>query len=240
MKKYSTSAHHLFNQIAAPYDRLNRLLSLGVDRLWREKLVKKLPHAKNLVVIDVATGTAELALALAKDSRVKKVVGIDLSPEMLKVGEKKCETRLAKNPQEGEKITLQLADALELPFERESFDVAAMSFGLRNFADPKKALDEMYRVLKPGGQILFLEFSLPQNSALKSLYLFYFRKLLPQIGNFFSRHPDAYSYLNQSVEDFKSPEEILTLMSAAGFQEVHSQFMTKGIVVLYGGVKSVS
>lgn len=194
--------HALFNQIAPRYDLLNRLLSFGQDQLWRKKVVTFLPQHSDLHVLDLATGTADLALILVRHSkRVVHVMGVDMAAEMLRLGQEKIE-KAGLNAC----IDLQTGDAHHLAFKNNSFDVVTVAFGLRNMPRKEQALSEMMRVLKTGGRLIILEFSMPKNPIIKTLYLFYFRHILPKIGGFISGDYDAYRYLNQSVETFSSKE----------------------------------
>lgn len=194
--------HALFNQIAPRYDLLNRLLSFGQDQFWRRKVVNFLPERSDLRVLDIATGTADLALMMVKNSRqVTSVIGVDMAVEMLKLGQDKIEKAGFDAC-----IGLQAGDAHKLGFGDASFDVVTVAFGLRNMPDKKQALAEMMRVLKPGGRMIILEFSMPKNPIMRWLYLLYFRHILPRIGGLISGDSQAYRYLNQSVESFSSRE----------------------------------
>jgi demethylmenaquinone methyltransferase/2-methoxy-6-polyprenyl-1,4-benzoquinol methylase len=223
----------IFDQIAPTYDRINKVLSMGIDILWRKNFTRYLPQQRNLMCLDLATGTADVALELAKDERVKHIEATDLSAKMLEFGQKKVSAS-----QYAHKITLHNADGVKIPSPRTSMDVITVAFGIRNFNDYKLSLSNMVRVLKPGGRAMILEFSLPKNSAIKSIYLFYFRSILPTIGNVLSGHSNAYTYLNKTVEDFPYGDAFISEMTSAGFSSVESKSLSFGIATLYIGHKS--
>ncbi|MEI6790777.1 MAG: bifunctional demethylmenaquinone methyltransferase/2-methoxy-6-polyprenyl-1,4-benzoquinol methylase UbiE [Myxococcaceae bacterium] len=192
----------LFNKIAPRYDLLNRLLSFGQDQFWRKRIINFLPKQTDLNILDVATGTADLAIMILKNAKqVAHVTGIDLATNMLRIGQEKVDKAAL-----GACIDLQTGDAHHLGFPDSLFDVVTVAFGLRNMPGKEQALSEMKRVLKPGGRLIILEFSMPQNAFFKAIYLFYFRHILPFVGGFISGDQQAYRYLNQSVETFSSKE----------------------------------
>lgn len=221
-----------FDEIAHRYDLLNRLLSFRIDQLWRKKLVRKLPKGEAYHVLDVATGTADLALMAARRKGCR-VTGCDVAEKMMDIGRKK-----AARKKLDEKVTLVSGAAENLPFAPNTFDAAMVAFGVRNFNDLEKGLAEMNRVLKPGGKILVLEFSIPQNRIFKTFYLFYFLKVLPFLGGFISGNRKAYAYLPESVLKFPQGEEFLGLLQKAGFTDTHYKNLTMGIATLYQGIKS--
>ena len=225
-------SYKIFDDIAGTYDPLNRFLSLGIDVYWRYRMKKEIPKRPNLKLLDLATGTADVPLILIKNPNVATIRGLDMSKNMIAIGKEKIKSKGLQ-----EKITLDIGDGCNLPEPSESWDVTTVSFGIRNFPDCFKGLQEMHRVLKPGGQIMVMEFSLPKNWLIKNLYLFYFRKVLPFIGNLFSGHGDAYSYLNKTVEDFPYGEDFINLMKKAQFKETRAIPLTFGIATLYIGVK---
>jgi demethylmenaquinone methyltransferase/2-methoxy-6-polyprenyl-1,4-benzoquinol methylase len=220
----------MFDRISGTYDLLNRTLSAGIDIYWRNQLVKELPKKDNLVVLDLATGTADLAITLAEQDKVSKVTGADPSVGMLEVGKKKI-AKLAH-----QKINLEVGNAMDLNYPDNSFDVVTISFGIRNFPDPEKGLQEIYRVLKPEGKLLILEFGVPKQP-LKSPYLFYFRKVLPQLGALVSKDKTAYTYLNKTVENFPFANRFSDLMNKHQFQNCKNQALSFGICYLYSGEK---
>jgi demethylmenaquinone methyltransferase/2-methoxy-6-polyprenyl-1,4-benzoquinol methylase len=220
----------MFNRIARRYDLLNRVLSMRQDVAWRKRLRRHLPDRPNLRVLDVATGTADVLLTLAKDTRVTRGVGLDMAAEMLSVGQGKIAGRnLAAH------TTLVRGDGVRLPFADGAFDAATIAFGIRNVPDVPAALAEMRRVLAPGGRAMVLEFSLPGNALMRHAYLFYFRHVLPRLGGFVSGDRKAYVYLNRTVETFPYGEAFLELMRAAGFRSVGAEPLTFGIATLYRG-----
>lgn len=223
----------MFNKIAPRYDTLNHLLSGYIDHYWRFKLGKKLPVRDRLTVLDVATGTGDVGLSLLnhRSSKVSHVVGIDLAENMLEIAQKKIEKLNEK------RMVIRKGDAMNIPFPNELYDVCTIAFGIRNVPDMQKALDEMFRILKPGGRLLILEFSLPKFFLMKWLYLLYFRFILPTVGGWISGDKEAYKYLNTSVEAFPSPEVFSTMISKSGFYQVQFSYLSCGIVSLYSADK---
>lgn len=221
----------MFDTISRTYDRLNFILSIGIDRIWRKKLASFLPIHQPLSILDCATGTADQLLALLKSGRrIHKADGIDLSVEMLKVGQKK----IANSPF-ADKTKLHVSSADKLPFADESYDFVSISFGIRNMPDPIACLKEMLRVTGRGGRICVLEFSLPQNTNLRKLHLFYLRHVLPKIGALFSKNKTAYIYLNQTIETFPYGTGFVELMEEAGLVNCTAYPLTFGIATLYVG-----
>ena len=191
-----------------------------------------LPDRDGLHLLDLATGTADQLIFLSQDPRVHSGVGMDLAERMLDIGRKKIE-RLDL----ADSYDLRVGDADKVPIEDEVADVVTISFGIRNVCSVEGALKEMVRVLKPGGRVLILEFSLPKNRMFRQLYLFYFRHMLPRIGGLISGDAYAYRYLNQTVESFPYGEEFCSLMRAAGFEDVKARPLTFGIASIYQGDK---
>lgn len=225
-------SYKIFDDIAGTYDPLNRFLSLGIDVYWRHRMKKELPKKEGLKLLDLATGTADVPLILIKNPHVHTIRGLDMSKNMIAIGREKI-----KDQKLEDKITLDIGDGCNLPEPSNSWDVTTVSFGIRNFPDTLKGLQEMHRVLKPGGQAMVMEFSLPKNFFIKAIYLFYFRKVLPFIGNLFSGHGDAYSYLNKTVEDYPYGQTFLDLMKKANFNNTRAIPLTFGIATLYIGEK---
>lgn len=222
----------LFDRIALHYDELNHILSLNVDKLWRRQGIRSLA-ATYKDCLDVATGTADLALALVRSGKAKQVVGIDLSSEMMRMGaEKVAKQGLA------DKISFQLADCAELPFADASFDLVTCSYGVRNFARLDDSLSEMYRVLRPGGELMILEFAYPSNHLIRALYDFYFTRLLPFIGKAISKDDMAYEYLPTSVKNFIYGADFTAHLDAAGFSKSSFTSQTFSISMLYRAEKS--
>lgn len=226
MQEEKANIGNLFNRIAPTYDKLNHLLSAGIDKRWRRKAVKMMRRNEN--VLDVAIGTADFAVELLHQSKASHVVGIDLSDEMMRLGKEKME-RL--NLQD--KVAFRYVDATNMPFEDSSFDAVTCAFGVRNFADLDKGLSEMHRVLKPDGELVILEFSYPENPLIRFCYDFYFSKILPLVGKWLSKDDTAYKYLNSSVKRFIWGEEMCNHLRQVGFQNVSYKTLTFGIATIY-------
>jgi demethylmenaquinone methyltransferase/2-methoxy-6-polyprenyl-1,4-benzoquinol methylase len=224
----------MFDRIANTYDAVNRILSFGLDASWRDKAALALPPGESLAILDIATGTGDLLLTMCeKCPRISTAIGVDMAEKMLLLGQEKVnKTPFSKL------ISLQQADGSSLPFEAESFDAVSIAFGIRNIVLRKKALSEMERVIKPGGCALILEFSLPQNKIIRFFYLLYFRHILPRIGALISGHHNAYSYLNNSVENFIKPELFIAELKAVGFKDVNTESLSFGIATLYKARKA--
>ena len=221
----------MFDDIAPRYDMLNRLLSFGIDQTWRDKAVEMLRKPAPKRILDVATGTADLAIKALR-LNPEKIVGVDISEEMLAIGREK----VARIGESG-RITLQRGEAEKLPFSDNQFDAALVAFGVRNFENLHEGLSEIWRVLKPGGNLVILEFSHPSSFPIKQLYGFYSHAVLPLVGRAISRNKEAYEYLPASVDVFPSGEEFLRRMREAGFREVSSEPLTFGIASLYRGCR---
>jgi len=222
----------MFNGIAGSYDFLNHFFSLGIDKYWRKVTVNSLRNGPHSVVLDLATGTADMAINIAKKLDSEKIVGVDISEEMLAVGRKKI-----VNLNFSDRIELKAGSALALPFENDSFDAVTIGFGIRNFSDVDAGLKEIHRVLKKDGSLNILEFSKPENLIIRNIYNFYFSKILPFIGNRISRHKYAYSYLNKSVFDFPSGDKFNMILKKNGFLNVKNRPLTFGIATLYNSNK---
>jgi len=221
----------MFDNIAPKYDFLNRLMSLGIDIQWRKKVIKRLQAARKGQFLDVATGTADLAIMLAS-LQPKKVIGIDISQQMLNKGDEKI---IEANVQDI--VSLQKADSENLPFEDNTFDAATVSFGARNFENLDKGLGEMYRILSPGGILIILEFSKVKVFPLKQLFAFYFRYITPTIGKIFSKNNTAYSYLPESVAAFPEGEEMCSILHKIGFKNSTCTPLSFGIASIYQATK---
>lgn len=221
----------LFDHIAYRYDLLNHLLSGGIDLYWRRKAIHPLVQHHPKRILDVATGTADFAIA-AMRLNPEQVIGVDISPSMLKIGQKKIAQRGLS-----EKITLELGEAENLRYPAESFDAAIVAFGARNFEDLDKGLSEMHRVLKKGGSIVVLEFSRPNAFPFKQLYFFYFNNILPFIGRMISKDKEAYRYLPDTVMKFPDGNSFLARLEQAGFSSLREERLTFGIATIYTGVK---
>jgi demethylmenaquinone methyltransferase/2-methoxy-6-polyprenyl-1,4-benzoquinol methylase len=221
----------MFNNIADNYDFLNRVLSFGIDIRWRKQAVKILKAHQPKQVLDVATGTADFAIAALR-ANPDKITGVDISEQMLEVGRKK----IAKlNLQD--KIELQTGDSENLSFQDNYFDAVIVSFGVRNFENLEKGLSEINRVLKPGGLVIVLEFSKPTGYFFKHLYSFYFRYILPGIGKLISRDTAAYRYLPDSVNSFPYGKAFTDILDKTGFKKTTCKELTFGISSIYTGLK---
>lgn len=225
-------SYKIFDEIAGTYDVLNHSLSMGIDIHWRNKMLKHLPNKETINALDLATGTGDVPLTLVKDKRIKKITGLDLSKGMVDIGIQKVKKKGLDN-----KIFLMIGDGCNIPCADSAFDLTTISFGIRNFPDPQKSLHEIQRVLKPGGRVMIMEFSIPKNFIFRNIYFFYFRHLLPFVGNLVSKHKDAYTYLNKSVEDFPYGDAFLQLMRNANFKNLKAIPLTFGIATLYIGDK---
>ncbi len=222
----------MFDSISPRYDLLNRLLSGGIDIYWRKKAIRKLAPAKPQLILDIATGTADLAIE-ALSLHPQKIIGVDISEGMLAFGRKKLEKMGLQN-----KIELRKGDSEALLFDDNTFDAAMVSFGVRNFENLDKGLADICRVLKPGGMLMVLEFSQPTAFPIKQLYAFYSKHILPRIGKVISKDSSAYDYLPESVKAFPYGEMFLQHMRRAGFSETHCEPLTFGICSIYTGKKS--
>lgn len=221
----------MFNSIAPRYDLLNHLLSAGIDITWRNKVVRILKKHKHDKILDVATGTGDLAIAAAR-LNPERIDAVDISGEMLRYQGFKLEKKKLENL-----IYLKQADGESLPFKDETFDVAMVAFGVRNFENLQKGLKEMHRVLKKGGLIVILEFSNPTRFPVKQLYSFYFRHILPMVGKWVSRSSHAYTYLPDSVGYFPSGKAFTQYLEEAGFSSTLIRPLTFGIASIYTGKK---
>lgn len=220
----------MFDAIAPRYDLLNRVLSLGIDQYWRSRAVRLLADEQPKRVLDVATGTADLAIKAERVLHPRSVVGIDLSAEMLERGRKKV-----KRYGLSSRISLVEGDAEDLPFDDDSFDAALVAFGVRNFEDLDAGLDGIARVLRPGGRLVVLEFSQPRTFPIKQLYGWYSRHVLPRIGGTLSPDQGAYEYLPSSVAAFPDGSDFLNRMEECGFEDLLWTPLTFGIASLYRG-----
>lgn len=221
----------MFDNISHRYDFLNHFLSLGIDKAWRKKAIALLkPHQPKLL-LDVATGTADFALQALK-LNPEKVIGVDISEGMLEVGRHKIKARSLEH-----KIELAYGDSENLPFEENKFDAVTVAFGVRNFENLEKGLREIFRVLKPGGKVVVLEFSRPRKFPFKQVYSFYFKAILPKIGKFVSSDKAAYTYLPESVEAFPDGEDFLRILNLVGFKRTQCKALTFGISSIYSGTK---
>jgi demethylmenaquinone methyltransferase/2-methoxy-6-polyprenyl-1,4-benzoquinol methylase len=218
----------MFDAIAPRYDLLNHVLSAGLDRRWRARAVDALALRGQPRVLDLCTGTCDLAVAAVRRGRAASVVGVDFAGEMLRLGRRKV-------VQEGLERTIRLVrgDAARIPLDAATCDAATIGFGIRNVVEPERALAEIARVLRPGGRLAILEFGQPRIPGIRSMYSWYFRYVLPLIGRLVSKHQSAYSYLPASVGAFPPPAEFARTLAATGFSQVRAVPLTFGIVYLF-------
>lgn len=221
----------MFNGIAPHYDRLNHLLSFGIDRSWRKRLVRELKATQPHQILDLATGTADLAIAAARNTD-SLITGTDIADEMLEIGRQKVAEYSLSH-----RIELLRADSENLPFENGRFDAAMVAYGVRNYEDLPRGLAEMQRVLREGASAYVLEFSHPSSFPMKQLYRFYSRYIMPVAGRLVSNHSTAYSYLPESVRVFPSGEAFCQLLKEAGFKRTQAIPLTFGITTLYIATK---
>lgn len=218
----------MFDAIAPRYDLLNRVLSAGLDRRWRDIAVDSLRLPSNAVALDLCTGTADLALAIVRRTANTRVLGVDFAGEMLRLGLRKV--RAARL---GSRVRLVRGDAMRIPMADDSCDGATVGFGIRNVSEPAVALSELARVLKPGARVAILEFGQPRIPGVRTLYAWYFRYLLPLVGRLVSKHQSAYSYLPASVGMFPAPPQFVRMCETSGFSRARAIPLTFGIVYLY-------
>ena len=218
----------MFNAISPRYDLLNRILSLGQDNGWRRQILRHLPPGKDLVVLDLATGTGDVAITLARENNVRMVYGVDMAQEMLKVGQGKIERLGLKD-----KIMLQSGDAQKLNFMDDTFDAVTISFGIRNVGDLRLGLMEMYRILKKGGRVVVLEFSIPENVFVRAGHWTYMNWVVPAVGFLFSGNFTAYRYLNQTVATFPYGERFCRILKQMGFVRAQAHPLMKGTATIY-------
>lgn len=221
----------MFDSIAPKYDFLNRFLSMGIDQIWRKKAISSLKEVNPKQILDVATGTADLAIAALK-LNPDHVTGIDISNQMLQVGRDKISNKALHG-----KITLQQADSANLPFEDNKFDAITVAFGVRNFEFLQQGINQMYRVTRKGGKLAVLEFSKPKSFPFKQLYNFYFKYILPGWGGLISKSKTAYTYLPESVAHFPEGESFAAYLKNAGYNNIKIQPLTFGICTLYTAIK---
>lgn len=222
----------MFDQIAPQYDFLNRFLSAGIDISWRKKTLLKLKKDNPQFILDVATGTADLAIMASRLLSPQKITGIDISEGMLELGRKKI---LQGGLQE--QITLHTGDSEAIPMDNDQFDAVTVSFGVRNFQNLEKGLQEILRVLRPGGKLVVLEFSRPSLPGVQQLYNLYMNIVTPGVGRIFSKSRTAYQYLNDSVQKFPEGKDFVTIMDKTGFKNTSFQRLSLGICTIYMGEK---
>ena len=224
---------HMFDNIAPTYDKLNHILSFNIDRIWRRRVMRIVRRSHAHKIMDVATGTGDLAIAMAKRVDRTQILGIDLSEEMLQVARKKIEKQGLE-----ERIIVEKGDAENLSMvSTESIDAATVAFGVRNFENLERGLSEIYRTLKPGGKFVVLDFSIPRNRLVRWVYAQYSHRLLPRIGAMLSKDRKAYDYLPDSVEEFPSPERFAEILRGVGFKDIKLSSQSFGIAHIYEATK---
>ena len=222
----------MFDSIASHYDLLNRVLSFGIDKRWRKKVINQLVDIHPKQLLDIATGTGDLALEAVR-LNPRKIVGLDISEGMLAIGRQKIKQKHLDTM-----ISLEKGDSTNIPFSDNSFDAVTVAFGVRNFDDLEKGLREMLRVTKPGGKVVILEFSMPEKFPIKQLYSFYSRKIMPVIGQLLSRQRAAYEYLPDSVRQFPHGKAFIKIMHVCGYEDTNVTSLTFGIASIYSGIKN--
>ncbi|WP_448635744.1 bifunctional demethylmenaquinone methyltransferase/2-methoxy-6-polyprenyl-1,4-benzoquinol methylase UbiE [Pedobacter panaciterrae] len=222
----------MFNNISGTYDFLNHFMSLGIDIIWRKKAIRELKSIKPRIMLDVATGTGDFAFEAIKILAPEKIIGVDISEGMLDVARKKIQDRNLQHV-----FSVQTGDSEGLHFGDDHFDAITVAFGVRNYENLEKGLADMYRVLKPGGKIVILEFSKPRKFPIKQGYNFYFKHVTPMLGKLFSKDNRAYCYLPESVAAFPDGEEFTRLMNKVGFTNTGDRRLTFGISAIYTGTK---
>jgi demethylmenaquinone methyltransferase / 2-methoxy-6-polyprenyl-1,4-benzoquinol methylase len=233
LDKTPTRIAGMFDAIAPRYDLLNHVLSAGFDRRWRARAIREIQLAPGSQVLDLCTGTADLAVAAVEHASEITVVGVDFAGQMLRLARQKIETMGL-----GRAIRFVRGDGTRIPLADACCDAATIGFGIRNVVDPPRALAEIARVLRPGGRLAILEFGHPRIPGIRTLYSWYFRYLLPFIGRMISKHQSAYSYLPASVGTFPPPDEFAKVIAATGFSQVRAVPLTFGIVYLYVAVRA--
>lgn len=221
----------MFDTISNEYDGLNRVISFGIDIKWRKKVVAIIAKTQPNRILDIATGTGDLAINLVQ-TKAEEIIGLDISAGMLEVGRKKIAAKNLDN-----KITMMLGDSENLPFEDHSFDAITVAFGVRNFENLEKGLSEIYRVLKPQGIFVILETSVPTKTPFRQGYKFYTRYILPTIGKVFSKDRVAYSYLSESASVFPYGEALNNILKQIGFNNVKDLPQTLGVATIYTATK---
>jgi demethylmenaquinone methyltransferase/2-methoxy-6-polyprenyl-1,4-benzoquinol methylase len=221
----------MFDNISGNYDNLNRVISFGIDTKWRKKVLKLVSDSKPKVILDIATGTGDLAILMAK-TKAEKIIGLDISAGMLEVGKKKVEEKKLSNV-----IDLVLGDSENIPFEDNYFDAITVGFGVRNFENLEKGFTEILRVLKPNGIFVILETSVPDKTPYKQGYKFYSKNILPLIGKLFSKDNSAYGYLSESAAAFPYGEALNNILRKTGFIDVVAMPQTFGVATIYSASK---
>ncbi|MCD8741675.1 bifunctional demethylmenaquinone methyltransferase/2-methoxy-6-polyprenyl-1,4-benzoquinol methylase UbiE [Mucilaginibacter roseus] len=223
---------NMFNNISKTYDFLNHFMSLGIDIIWRKMAINELKGNKPKHILDVATGTGDFAFEALSILKPEKITGVDISRGMLDIAEQKIAKRNL-----GDKFSVKLGDSEKLPFADNEFDAVTVAYGVRNFENLEAGMADIFRVLKPGGKVVVLEFSKPRAFPVKQLYNFYFKYITPGIGKLFSKDARAYSYLPESVAAFPDGKNFTAVMDKVGFKHTKNRALTFGISSIYTGVK---
>ncbi len=239
IKPYSTSDQSkkeqvtkMFDTISKEYDGINRIMTFGIDIKWRKRVVAIIAKNNPKKILDIASGTGDLAIMTAKKTDAEEIIGIDISKGMLEIGEQKIKKANLSN-----RIKMQVADSENLPFETNYFDAICVAFGVRNFENLDVGIKEIHRVLKPNGVFVVLETSVPSLPIVKQLYLLHSNFLLPLFGKLFSKDPKAYSYLSESAKNFPYGKEFNNILEKNGFKEVQNKPQTLGVASIYIGKK---
>ena len=221
----------MFDKVSGNYDFLNRVLTFGIDMSWRKKVIQLVTDQKAQTVLDIATGTGDLAIMLGQ-AGTRQVTGLDISPVMLEIGKKKV-TQAGLN----DKVEMVIGDSEELPFEDDSFDAITVAFGVRNFEDLEKGLSEIFRVLKPGGSFVVLETSQPSKFPVKQGFQFYSKYVIPNVGKLFSKDKNAYEYLPEAAAAFPYGESFNNILLKIGFNSSRIYPQTLGVATIYHAIK---
>lgn len=228
----ATQVKRMFDSIAGTYDQLNHTLSFGIDRIWRKKGIAYLRPFAPKSILDIATGTGDLAISMQRKLNADRIIGADISEGMMDVGRQKvAEAGLSEH------ISFEYQDCTALTYAEDSFDAVTAAFGVRNFEDIEQGIREMYRVLRPDGHVMILELSTPEHFPMKQLYSIYSKWVIPTIGRLFSKEQSAYSYLPASIKVVPQGKVMTDLLSRVGFSEVQARTLTFGICSLYTGTK---
>ncbi|MBL7702591.1 MAG: bifunctional demethylmenaquinone methyltransferase/2-methoxy-6-polyprenyl-1,4-benzoquinol methylase UbiE [Ferruginibacter sp.] len=222
----------MFNSIAFRYDFLNRFLSAGIDIRWRKKAIKQLVKTQPKTILDVATGTADVALMASAILNPDKITGIDISDGMLELGRKKIEKAGLTD-----RIELLNGDCETINFKNDSFEAVTVAFGVRNFENLEKGLSEILRVMKPGGKLVVLEFSKPKSAFVKAFYNFYMKIVTPNVGKIFSKNRNAYQYLDESIQKFPEGKNFVNILDNLGYKNTYFKPLSLGICSIYCGEK---
>lgn len=233
-KRKKEQVAEMFDRIAGKYDVLNRFLSARIDMSWRKKTIRKLKKDSPRVILDVATGTADMAILSSKILKPEKIIGIDISDEMLRLGKKKIEKEGLEHI-----IQLQHGDSETINFAENTFDAVMVAFGVRNFENLERGLAEMLRVLRPGGRLVILEFSKPRRKLVKSFYNLYMKIVAPKVAGWFHQNKEAYLYLCESANAFPDRQYFIDILNKVGYSNTECKPLSLGICCIYSGRRPV-